>query len=53
MERGDTADVAEIIEQMVRDKVDGGKTEKEARASLRSASTAYWKKRYIAAWETS
>lgn len=51
MERGDTGDVAAIIEQMVRDKVDSGKTEKEAKASLRSASTAYWKKRYIAAWE--
>lgn len=51
MERGDTGDVAAIIEQMVRDKVDKGKTEKEAKASLRSASTAYWKKRYIAAWE--
>lgn len=51
MERGDTGDVDAIIEQMVRDKVDRGKTEKEAKASLRSASTAYWKKRYIAAWE--
>ena len=51
MERGDVGDLAAIIEQMMRDKVDSGKTEKEARASLRSASTAYWKKRYIAAWE--
>lgn len=51
MERGDVGDLAAIIEQMVRDKVDSGKTEKEAKASLRSASTAYWKKRYIAAWE--
>lgn len=51
MERGDVGDLAAIIEQMMRDKVDSGKTEKEAKASLRSASTAYWKKRYIAAWE--
>ena len=51
MERGDVGDLTAIIEQMVRDKVDSGKTEKEAKASLRSASTAYWKKRYIAAWE--
>ena len=51
MERGDVGDLAAIIEQMVRDKVDSGKTEKEAKAALRSASTAYWKKRYIVAWE--
>lgn len=51
MERGDVGDLAAIIEQMMRDKVDSGKTEKEAKAALRSASTAYWKKRYIAAWE--
>lgn len=51
MERGDVGDLTDIIEQMMRDKVDSGKTEKEAKASLRSASTAYWKKRYIAAWE--
>lgn len=51
MERGDAGDMEAIISQMVRDKVDEGKTEKEARASLRSSSTAYWKKRYIAAWE--
>lgn len=51
MERGDVGDLTAIIEQMMRDKVDSGKTEKEAKASLRSASTAYWKKRYIAAWE--
>ena len=51
MERGDTADVAAIIDQMVRDKMAIGKTEKEAKASLRSASTAYWKQRYIAAWK--
>jgi polyhydroxyalkanoate synthesis regulator phasin len=51
-ERGDTARAKEIIQDLIDTKVANGKTEKEAKSSLRSSMTSYWKPLYIAANES-
>jgi hypothetical protein len=51
-ESGDTAQAKEIIRELIDTKVANGKTEKEAKSSLRSSMTSYWKPLYIAATES-
>lgn len=43
---GDTALAKEIIADLIKTKVANGKTEKEAKSSLRSSMTSYWKPIY-------
>lgn len=50
LERGDAEDFAAILAALVQDKVSTGKTEAQARASVKSSVTAYWKRLYIDAW---
>lgn len=50
LERGDTKDFAAILAALVEDKVSTGKTEAQAKASVKSSITAHWKKLYIEAW---
>ena len=51
LERGDTDDFAAIMAAMVQDKVDDGKTEAQAKSSVKSAITAYWKKQYLSGYQ--
>lgn len=51
LERGDTDDFAAIMAAMVQDKVDAGKTEAQAKSSVKSAITAYWKKQYLSGYQ--
>lgn len=51
LERGDNEDFAAILAAMVQDKVSTGKTEAQARASVKSAVTAYWKKQYLSGYQ--
>ena len=50
LERGDAEDFAAILAALVEDKVRAGKTEAQAKASVKSSITAHWKKLYIEAW---
>jgi hypothetical protein len=50
LERGDAEDFAAILAALVEDKVSTGKTEAQAKASVKSSVTAHWKKMYIEAW---
>jgi hypothetical protein len=50
LERGDTEDFVAILAALVEDKVSTGKTEAQARASVKSSITAHWKRLYIDAW---
>ena len=49
---GDTATALEIINDLIETKVANGKTEKEARSSLRSSMTSYWKPLYKQAYQS-
>lgn len=51
LERGDTDDFAAIMADMVQDKVAAGKTEAQAKSSVKSAITAYWKKQYLSGYQ--
>ena len=51
LERGDTDDFAAILSALVQDKVSTGKTEAQARASVKSSVTAYWKKKYLSGYQ--
>jgi hypothetical protein len=51
LERGDTDDFAAILSALVQDKVSTGKTEAQARASVKSSITAYWKKQYLSGYQ--
>lgn len=51
IERGDTEDIDDLMESLTAVKVAQGKTEAQAKASVKSSVTSYWRKRYIAAWE--
>ena len=46
---GDTAEVKRIANNMVKEKQDAGKTEKEARSAVRSSFTASYKEKYVKA----
>lgn len=52
IDRGDRADIADVYEYLLAWHVDGGKTEAQARSSIKSSITSYWKKRYLAAWQS-
>ena len=50
LERGDTEDFNAILAALVEDKVSAGKTEAQAKASVKSAITSYWKKQYLSGY---
>jgi hypothetical protein len=51
-ENGDTSVAKEIINDLVKTKVANGMTEKEAKSSIRSSMTSYWKPLYKKAYST-
>lgn len=51
-DNGDTAKANEIIQSLIKTKVANGKTEKEAKTSLRSSMTSYWKPLYLEAYKS-
>ena len=51
LERGDTEDFNAILTALVEDKVAVGKTEAQAKSSVKSAITAYWKKQYLSGYQ--
>ena len=51
LERGDTDDFVAIMAALVEDKVSTGKTEAQAKASVKSSITAYWKKQYLSGYQ--
>ena len=51
-EKGDNAFAKEIIADIINTKVANGKTEKEAKTSIRRSMTSYWKPLYIAAHDS-
>lgn len=50
LERGDHDDYLDVYATLLSYKKEQGKTEAQAKASIKSSITAYWKKKYIAAW---
>ena len=51
LERGDAEDFTWIYHTLMAYKQEQGKTEAQARSSIKSSLSTYWKKRYTAAWE--
>jgi predicted chitinase len=51
LERGDDKDYGDIYDYLMEIKQEGGKTEAQARSSVKSSITYYWRKRYLEAWE--
>ena len=49
-EKGKTDKAKKIINDLVSDKIKQGKTEKEAKASIKSSVTSYWKELYLQAY---
>ena len=49
--KGDTAEVKRVVDGMIRNKVESGKTEKEAKSAVRSSYTSTYKKLYLEAYE--
>ena len=47
--RGQMNEAQEVLDKLVQNKIDGGKTAKEARSSIRSSLTSKWKPLYLAA----
>ena len=47
--RGQVDEAQEVLDKLVQNKIDGGKTAKEARSSIRSSLTSKWKPLYLAA----
>ena len=50
LEKGNTTKAKNIINDLVDDKVKQGKTEKEAKASIKASVTGYWKELYLQAY---
>lgn len=50
LEKGKTDKAKELIKELVDEKVEGGKTEKEAKASIKASVTGYWKTLYLQAY---
>lgn len=50
LERGDAEDFDAILAALVQDKVATGKTEAQAKSSVKSSITAYWKKQYLSGY---
>lgn len=51
LERGDAEDFEMLYYVLLTDKKEQGKTEAQAKSSIKSSVTSYWKKQYLAAWE--
>jgi hypothetical protein len=51
LEREDTEDFETMFYTLLAEKKAEGKTDAQARSAIKSAVTAYWKKKYLAAWE--
>ena len=51
LERGDAEDWEMLYYVLLTAKKEQGKTEAQARSSIKSSITSYWKKQYLAAWE--
>lgn len=51
LERGDTEDFIAMADILVYYKIDAGKTEAQAKASIKSSVTRYWKEKWIEAWK--
>lgn len=51
LERGDTEDFIAMADILVYYKIDAGKTEAQAKASVKSSVTRYWKEKWIEAWK--
>ena len=47
--RGQMDEAQDVLDKLVQNKIDGGKTAKEARSSIRSSLTSKWKPLYLAA----
>ena len=47
--RGDTAEVKRVVNEMIEEKQDAGKTEKEAKSAVRSSFTSMFKADYVSA----
>ena len=47
--RGQMDEAQEVLDKLVQNKIDGGKTAKEARSSIRGSLTSKWKPLYLAA----
>ena len=47
--RGQMNEAQEVLDKLVQNEIDGGKTAKEARSSIRSSLTSKWKPLYLAA----
>lgn len=52
LENGDTATAKTVISEIISEKVADGKTEKEAKASVKSSVTSYWKPMYLDAYNS-
>lgn len=52
LENGDTATAKTVISEIISEKVADGKTEKEAKASVKSSITSYWKPIYLEAYNS-
>lgn len=50
LDKGNTTKAKEVIGELVDDKVKSGKTEKEAKATIKASVTSYWKSRYLQAY---
>ena len=50
--RGDREDFEDIYYYLLATKQEQGKTEAQAKAAVKSGITSYWRKQYLAAWET-
>ena len=51
LDKGDTAYAKKIIDELVKTKQANGMTEKNAKSSVKSSITSYWKPLYVAAYE--
>lgn len=52
LERGDKADFSDVYDYLLSLRRAGGRTEAQARSSIKSSITSFWKKRYLAAWQS-
>ena len=50
-EKGNNAEVKRIVNDMIADKKESGKTDKEAKSAVRSSFTSTYKKQYLEAYK--
>jgi hypothetical protein len=50
LKKGNTDKAKETMQGLIAEKVESGKTEKEARSAIRSSVTSYWKPLYLEAY---